>query len=197
MVFMSTMTLRVLVLMLAALGSALAGPVGLDPSTTVDVSSGSATVSGAVSTGHQVWNFMAWAGNSITLDIDVTAALQGAVYRDDDTVLYLFDSMGHQLARDDDGGGGGTSLISNYMLGSSGAYYAVVTTWGGSNNPSFDPAGILTGWPDVGESNVEYNLKISGVAAPPSEVPEPGSLALFVGGVGALVAFGRRAKRFA
>ncbi|HVX65377.1 MAG TPA: PEP-CTERM sorting domain-containing protein [Bryobacteraceae bacterium] len=187
--------MRILVLTLAVLGSAFAGPVGLDPSTFVDVSSGSATVSGAVGTGHQVWNFTAWAGNSITLDIDVTAQLQGTVSRDDDTELYLFDSVGHQLAYDDDGGEGMSSLISDYLAGYSGTYYAVVTTWAGARNrPSFDANGILTGWPDVGASNVEYNLTISGVAPPPSEVPEPGSVALLLGGLGALAAFGRRVR---
>jgi hypothetical protein len=195
---MSSTPLRALVLTVAVVMSALAGPVGLDPSTTVDVSSGSATVSGAVGTGHQVWDFMAWAGNSITLDIDVTAQLQGTTYRDDDTALYLFDSMGHLLTYNDDDGQlhSLASLISGYTLGYSGTYYAVVSTYGEANFPSFDSAHILTGWPDVGESNVEYNLKISGVAAPPSGVPEPGSVALLLGGLVALVARGVRAKRF-
>lgn len=153
-------------------GVAHAVPMALQPSTLIDVSSGSGTGSGAVGTGHQIFEFHGLAGDSVTLAVEVTAIFPGTVFTDDDTLLFLFDDLGILLTENDDSGPGFSSLISGFSLPATGAYFAGVST--DPNYPIPYPVGVITGWEDDGDSHVAFHLNISGV----TPVPEPGSLVL-------------------
>lgn len=175
--------------MLSTLGmvsSAWALPVALTPSTTIDVSSGSGTGSGAVSTGHQIFNFDANAGELVTLDINVTAMFQGTStgpFPDDDSMLFLFDSSGALLAQNDDFQGFQSKIV-DFLLPTTGRFYAGVTTF--DNNPIFTN-GVISGWEDDGGSNIEFDLVVS-------RVSEPGTLALVALGLTGL-GWARRAGK--
>ncbi|MEO0490346.1 MAG: PEP-CTERM sorting domain-containing protein, partial [Cyanobacteria bacterium J06659_2] len=69
----------------------------LSPATPVDLSNGSNVVAGAVSTGYEVFSFLAGLGDRVSLEVDVTEVLPGALYTDDDSQLFLFDRNGRLL----------------------------------------------------------------------------------------------------
>jgi hypothetical protein len=176
--------------MLSTLGmvsSAWAVPVALTPSTFIDVSSGSGTGVGFVSTGHQIFHFDANAGDLVTLDIDVTAAgLGGATDSEPDSQLFLFDSSGALLAENDDFQGRESKIV-DFLLQTTGTFYAGVTTY--NNDPIFTN-GVISGWADDGGSDIEYNLIITRS----SSVPEPGTLALVALGLTGL-GWARRGRK--
>jgi hypothetical protein len=149
-----------------------AAPVALTPATAINVSTGSGTGSGLVGTGHEIFSFDAYAGDSISLDINVTQIFAGTAFTDDDSQLFLFNSSGQLLAQNDDFGGL-QSFIGGFAIGVTDTYYVGVTTF--DNDPAFS-GGIISGWADNGQSRFAYDLVISGVT--PAQVPEPMSLAL-------------------
>ncbi|MEM9271682.1 MAG: PEP-CTERM sorting domain-containing protein, partial [Cyanobacteria bacterium P01_F01_bin.143] len=73
-----------------------------DDATELDISSGEATTSGAVSTGNDVYTINASAGELLSVDINVTERLPGIAYTSDDTQLYLYNEAGDVLAFSDD-----------------------------------------------------------------------------------------------
>jgi hypothetical protein len=165
--------------------AAYAIPIALQPATLMDVSSGSGVGSGSVSTGHTIFQFNGFAGNAVTLAANVTAIFPGILDTDDDTVLFLFNDLGALLAFDDDSGPGRSSLITGFALPTTGSYFVGMTT--DPNDPIFSLAGIITGWEDNGESNLNFNLNVSGITptTPPGPipVPEPSSLVLIGSGI--------------
>jgi hypothetical protein len=132
----------------------------LSPATAIDLTTGSGTVAGAVSTGQQIYSFTATAGTQVTLDVNVTRVLPGQVFTDDDSQLFLFDSAGRLLAENDDEGGSYQSRIGSVTIPSDGTYFVVVTTF--NNDPVFDGNAIVTGWEGDGSSSIEYDLTITG-----------------------------------
>ena len=171
-------------------------PVALLPSTFIDISSGYGVGVGAVSTGHQIFNFDAAVGQVLKLEVVVTEVLQGTLAQDDDSTLFLFDSSGTLLASNDDIDPGQIlpSLIQGFLVPATGTYYAGVTTYPNeptdSNGvPFFDPGGVISGWSDNGQSNIKFELQISATPVT-SAIPEPGSFGLL--GLGTLVLAGFR-----
>lgn len=132
----------------------------LSPATPVDLRNGSNVVAGAVSTGYEVFSFLAGLGDRVSLEVDVTEVLPGALYTDDDSQLFLFDSNGRLLAENDDLSGL-QSGIQDFPIPETGYYYAVITTY--NNDPILNAAQEISSWSDNGGSNIEYTLTISGV----------------------------------
>lgn len=180
--FLST-TILVATLLLTN-GSAKALPVALEPYTFLDISDSAASVSGAVGVGHDIFAFEALMGDMITLDIDVTEILQGSVYSDDDSKLFLFNEQGDQLAFNDDFDGL-QSRIENFLIPDAGLYFAGVATFG--NLPLFDTDGIISGWEDDGMSRFGYELTVARIGADRA-VPEPTSFLLMgIGLIGLII----------
>lgn len=191
-------------------------PIALDFGTVIDVSSGSGTAFGfEVGTGHQIFQFDAFAGNLISIGVAVTTILPGTFFTDDDTLLFLFNDLGLMLAFDDDDDDllappGLFTSFKQLPLLTTGTYFVGVTTFANFPTPfSLVPlaAPAITGWEDDGESRVIFNLNVSGVVAPPpppgpplppgppggpppTSVPEPSSLIL----IGSLVVSGLGVK---
>ncbi|MEO0534150.1 MAG: hypothetical protein AAF215_09815 [Cyanobacteria bacterium P01_A01_bin.123] len=132
----------------------------LSPATPVDLSNGSNVVAGAVSTGYEVFSFLAGLGDRVSLEVDVTEVLPGALYTDDDSQLFLFDRNGRLLVENDDLSGLQSS-IQDFAIPETGYYYAVITTY--NNDPILNAAQEISGWSNNGGSNIEYTLTISGV----------------------------------
>jgi hypothetical protein len=133
----------------------------------IDLSSGSGSASGAVSTGNQIFSFTAQAGNLLTLDIDVTDILSGTGYTNDDTVLYLYDSQGRILAVGADKDDSLASRILNYLVTQDGTYYAAVTTAG--NEPILQLGSrfnTLLGFENNGLGNLTFDLGVSRTVLP-------------------------------
>ena len=173
-----------------------AAPAALQPATQIDISSGSGLAAGAVSTGHQIFSFDALAGDRVSLVINVTRILQGTQFNDDDTVLFLFDNTGRLLAENDDDGRNLTSRessIVDFSIPGTGSYLAGVTTFANFPAP-YVIGGVITGWPDNGGGNVEFNLAVTRVSA----VPEPSivfQLCLGLGILGLLAPVRWRSRR--
>jgi hypothetical protein len=118
---------------------------------------GQAVVTGSVSTATNEFTYSASAGDTITLGVTVTAFRPGTAFNDDDSVVYLFDSSNNIVAmNDDDLDGGFQSVIENLTVSHADAYSVVVTTFG--NTPLLDTNGILTGWSNGGESDIDFIL---------------------------------------
>ena len=132
----------------------------LSPATPIDLSIGSNVADGAVSTGYQTFSFLAGLGDRISLEVDVTEVLPGALYTDDDSQLFLFDHNGRLLAENDDLSGVQSSIL-DFVVPETGYYYAVVTTY--NNDPILNDEQVIAGWSDNGGSNIEFNLTINGV----------------------------------
>lgn len=84
-------------------------------------------------------------------------------YGSGDSVLYLFDHEGSYVYEDDDSGVDGGSLIHEVYLDRMGGYYLAVVTF--PNYPNMDDFGYLEGFPEVGESDIEFEL----IIGPPRE----------------------------
>ena len=84
-------------------------------------------------------------------------------YGSGDSVLYLFDHEGSYVYEDDDSGVDGGSLIHEVYLDRMGGYYLAVVTF--PNHPNMDDFGYLEGFPEVGESDIEFEL----IIGPPRE----------------------------
>ncbi len=132
---------------------------------------------------HQIFRFVAFAGDSLSVGVDVTEILPGTGFTDDDTKLFLFDSSGLLLAENDDALDPFESLSEDFLIHLNGTYFIGVTTF--DNNPILDANGIGTVWEDDGESNVEFDLFVSRVSA----VPEPSTLTLLGTGVISLLVY--------
>lgn len=132
----------------------------LSPARLIGTANGSGVSAGAVSSAVEVFAFVGGQGDLVTVDLNVTRILPGALYSDDDSQLYLFDSQGYLIASNDDFDGL-QSRLSNLSLPSADIYYVAVTTY--NNTPQLSPAGQLLGWAGAGGSAIEYTLAITGL----------------------------------
>jgi hypothetical protein len=138
-----------------------------DSATSVDLSSGLGIGSGTVSTGNQVFAFDAMAGDLLSFDVDATEIFSGLGYKDDDSVLYLYNSDGQILAVGDDSPDGFESGLLNFLVPEDGTYYAAITT--GGNDPIIEqgrPFNTLLGFEENGLSNFAFDLGISSTPVP-------------------------------
>lgn len=131
----------------------------LSPATAIDLSSGNARQTGAVSTGQQIYRFDAVAGSKLDIAVNVTSILPGQAFTDDDSQLFLFDSAGQLLASNDDDGGSFESRLPDFTVPADGTYFVVVTTF--NNDPVLSDGAIVTGWGGDGGSNIEYVLTVT------------------------------------
>ena len=131
----------------------------LDGATAIDLSSGSARQAGAVSVGQQIYRFDATMGSRLDIAVDVTRALPGRVFTDDDSQLFLFDSAGRLLASNDDDTGSYQSRLPDFTVPADGTYFVVITTF--NNDPVLNDSAIVTGWGGDGGSSIEYVLSIT------------------------------------
>lgn len=143
--------------------------------TPIDISGGSGTASGNVSTNSDIYSFDATSGQLITLTVNVTGTAPGLVHEDDDTTLYLYDEAGKIIGFNDDGAlglvEGGESALFNVLIPEDGTYYAAVTTYadydGGSAVLEFgEDFNTLVGFAGTGLSNIDYNLNVSTTMLP-------------------------------
>lgn len=132
--------------------------VALSPVVSLDLVSGSATQSGTVSSGQQVYSFMASAGDRLSIDVNVTRIMPGAPFMDDDSQLFLFDAAGRLIAQNDDREQSFQSRIDSFTIPADGTYFVVVTTF--NNDPVLNPSGIILRWEGDGGSNIEYRLTV-------------------------------------
>lgn len=114
----------------------------------------------------------------LTAGIDFSASTEDSsiAWNNFDTVLYLFDAAGSQVAFNDDDFGS-QSLLS-YSPTLSGIYYLAIT--GASYVPTFS-SGSLSGWQSLTNEFGAYELKLQGaigVDEPGNSVPEPATLSL-------------------
>lgn len=133
--------------------------VALSPAVNLDLATRSATQSGTVSSGQQVYSFTGAAGDRVAIDVNVTRIMPGTPFRDDDSQLFLFDAAGRLLAQNDDNERSFQSRLSNFNLPADGTYFIVVTTF--NNDPILNPSGIVTRWEGDGGSNIEYRLTVT------------------------------------
>jgi len=135
----------------------------LSPVTPIDTAAGSGVTAGTVSRGHQVFSFVARAGDQITIDLEVTQIFTGTLYTDDDSQLFLFDEQGRLLTENDDFSGL-ESAILRYSLPRTGTYYVAVTTY--NNDPVLDENNVVVDWIGNGGSHIEFVLTVEGVTPP-------------------------------
>ncbi len=112
---------------------------------------------GIVGGGHEVFFFSIDEDSSVSLEVIVTEVYQGSEYRDDDSMLFLFDERGHLIAQDDDGGVGNASALQASLAGP-GRYYVAVTTY--DNSPELDESDRLVRFPGTGESSIRFLLRL-------------------------------------
>jgi hypothetical protein len=112
---------------------------------------------GIVREGHEVFFFDIAEASSVSSEVVVTEVYQGSEYRDDDSMLFLFDERGHLIAEDDDGGVGNSSALQ-VSLDSPGRYYVAVTTY--DNSPELDESDKLIRFPGTGESSIRFLLRL-------------------------------------
>lgn len=117
----------------------------------------SGTAEGIVGRGHEVFYFDLTESSAVSLEVVVTAVYQGSDYRDDDSMLFLFDQRGHLIAEDDDGGVGSASALQVNLDGP-GRYYVVVTTY--DNSPELDESDRLIRFPGTGQSSIRFILRL-------------------------------------
>ena len=160
---------------------ASAGP--LDPSTFIESFDKFGQASGAVSTGHQIFNFDATAGNIVSVGVDVTQTFPPVNgFFNNDSEVFLFNSIGKLIAFNDDTDpfeSNFESLIENFVIPTTGTYYIGVTTF--NNKPILGNQNIITTWSDDGKSSFEFNVYVFG--ATPSGIPEPSSMLLLGTGI--------------
>lgn len=133
--------------------------VALSPAVNLDLASGSATQSGMVSSGHQVYSFTASAGDRLNIDVNVTRIMAGTPFVDDDSQLFLFDAAGRLIAQNDDQERSFQSRIDNFIIPTDGTYFVVVTTF--NNDPILNSGSVILRWEGDGGSNIEYLLTVS------------------------------------
>lgn len=133
--------------------------VALSPAINLDLASGSATQSGMVSSGQQVYSLIASAGDRLSLDVNVTRIMAGTPFVDDDSQLFLFDAAGRLIAQNDDQERSFQSRIDNFTVPADGTYFVVVTTF--NNDPILNSGGVILRWEGDGGSNIEYLLTVS------------------------------------
>jgi hypothetical protein len=112
---------------------------------------------GIVGAGHEIFTFEIAEASTVSLEVNVTDVYQGTEYRDDDSMLFLFDSRGSLIAEDDDGGVGSASAL-RVSLENSGRYYVAVTTY--DNSPELDDSNRLIRFPGTGESSIRFLLEL-------------------------------------
>ena len=127
----------------------------------IDMQTGSAVSAGAVSGNAQIHTFFGGLSDRVTLDVDVTRILPGAIAQNDDTQLFLFDATGTLIAANNDDADGLQSKLEDILLPRTGRYYVAVTTY--DNAPILDETDRILGWTLAGGSAVEYTLTIRGV----------------------------------
>lgn len=130
----------------------------LSPAITIDLSSGIGRTSGTVSTDQQIYSFNAIAGYRVTIDINVTQVLPGYLFNDDDSQIFLFNSMGQLVAENDDDNRTYQSRLRNFIVPADGTYFVAITTF--NNDPIFDSNNVIVGWRGNGGSNIRYDLAI-------------------------------------
>ncbi len=146
--------------------TAVADTDPFDDVTELDISSGSATASGAVSTSNDVYTIDAQAGELLTIDINVTEILSGITYTNDDTQLYLYNEAGDVLAFSEDKPSNLSSNILNYLVLEDGTYYAAVTTAGNEPILELGEVNQLLGFEETGLANVVYDITASATDVP-------------------------------
>ncbi len=112
---------------------------------------------GIVGAGHEIFAFDLAEASTVSLEVIVTDVYQGSAYRDDDSMLFLFDRRGNLIAKDDDGGEGSASAL-RVSLDRPGRYYAAVTTY--DNSPELDESDRLIRFPGTGESSIRFLLDL-------------------------------------
>lgn len=132
----------------------------LSPARVVQTHTGSGVSAGAVSTGVNVFAFVAAQGDQVSLEISVTDVLPGRLYSDEDSQIFLFDSEGTLLAENDDLSRLQSQII-DFSLPATGLYYLAVTTY--NNDPILDSAQRITDWNGNGGSAIEYTLTVTGL----------------------------------
>lgn len=137
-----------------------------DSATPIDLSAGSGSASGAVSTGNEIYSFAAEAGDLLSLDVDVTESLPGVGYADDDSVLYLYNSSGQILAVGEDKIDSYSSRILNFLVPADDTYYAAITTFGNEPIVELGDVNTLLGFEETGLSNIVYDFGISSQMLP-------------------------------
>lgn len=137
-----------------------------DSVTQLDISTGEATASGAVSNGNDVYAIDATAGELLTIDIDVTEILPGIGYTSDDTELYLFNEAGDILAFSQDKPDSLASRVFNYLVAESGTYYVAVTTAGNEAILELGDVNQLLGFEETGLANVVYDITVNATDVP-------------------------------
>ncbi|MEM9002231.1 MAG: pre-peptidase C-terminal domain-containing protein [Cyanobacteria bacterium P01_F01_bin.86] len=137
-----------------------------DNAVALDIASGSATASGAVSTSNDVYAINATAGELLSIEIDATEALTGIAYTNDDTQLYLYNEAGDVLAFSEDKPDSFASNLFNYLVPETGTYYAAVTTAG--NEPILELGAVnqLLGFEETGLANVVYDITVDAQDVP-------------------------------
>ena len=138
-----------------------------EPTTLIDLSGGLGTGSGTVSTGNEVFAFMAESGDLLNFNVEATEIFSGNEFADDDSVLYLYNSLGEILAVNDDSDLGNQARIVNYLIEESGTYYAGVTSFG--NDPIVElgrPFNTLLGFEGNGRSHFAFDLNIRNTPLP-------------------------------
>ncbi|MEM7061663.1 MAG: hypothetical protein AAF572_00630 [Cyanobacteria bacterium P01_B01_bin.77] len=137
-----------------------------DNAVELDISSGSATASSAVSTSNDVYAINAIAGELLSVDINVTEILNGIAYASDDTQLYLYNEAGDVLAFADDKTTDFSSRFLNYLVPESGTYYAAVTTAGNEPILELGQVNQLLGFEETGLANVAYDITVDAQDVP-------------------------------
>ncbi|ACB52384.1 hypothetical protein cce_3036 [Crocosphaera subtropica ATCC 51142] len=132
-----------------------------DPIAFLDLSSGVGSASGAVSTGNEVFAFEAKAGELLTFGVEVSDILSGTGYKDDDSVLYLYNSAGDVLAVGDDSPDSFESRVLNFLVPEDDTYYAAITTFGNEPILELGPVNTILGFEEDGLSNIVYDLTIN------------------------------------
>jgi hypothetical protein len=142
---------------------------------------GAATATGTVSTGQSEYEFQGQAGDEVHIGLIALQYRRGALWDDEDTVLYLLDSENRIIAsNDDDLDGGYQSSISQQVLPVSGTYKVVVVTFG--KEPIVDSSNHVTGWQGVGGSDVDFSLSFFVVPAGRIAVEHPAGSDIANGG---------------
>jgi hypothetical protein len=136
----------------------------LSPALLIQTPAGSGVSAGAVARNVDVFSFFGREGDPVTLTVDVTRVLPGALYTDDDSQIFVFDSAGTLLAENDDLSRL-QSQITDFMLPATDIYYVAITTY--NNDPILNGDRQITDWTGNGGSAIEYTITVRGVT--PSE----------------------------